>query len=1348
MALTINKRFWDEHFKKVSIKAGRRYSPKLNVELPIAELFEILCRTPTYYKKIRTYTGNVDRSLRRLKGNRKNKKVENHLKKFLATTAQLTKLLSEIKEYETKTYSWKKINTLTKRATDVGYDTVDLLRQEEAANKKEQEFDEKYDSERHYIYEIQRELRKLEFSTLGNNAKLSNHPHLLITGSSGRGKTHLLCDVMQSRLANKSEQFTVFAFGEFFNNTKDPWEQIIKQLGLNTTTKIFLEKMNALGRESSTRTLIIIDALNETSPPKYWKQNLKKVLTEIKKYPHIAIVLSVRTGFEEEIISKTVGKQLVWENHEGFKFKEWEAVTKFFEEYSIPLPEIPLLLPEFREPLFLLLFCESFDKREKSNREKGRTKQIFRGQEGSGFIFERFVKNASRKILKERGLPRNFSIWNTIIKNIAEAMIEKHVDRLTKKQLMEIINRHTLIVDGEQFIQALEKNLLLVKTPDYSNNSETPRTFNYKFPFQKFSDHLLGRYVFKKFETSNKTPRQFFAKNTKVGELLNSVQGYGLIEALAIQCPERLSGKELFEVAPHIASTHTFKAALIDSLVWRKPTAFTADLKKLRKFINQNVITNRESHENFLDALISVAPIPKHPLNANFLHKHLFKRTMPVRDAWWSTYLHRNYNGESAIDRLILWTLSDAKKSHLSKESLKLIAISMAWLLTSSNRYLRDKATKGMVTILTGNLEVVLDLLKTFEGVNDPYVEERIYAVAYGCLLRNSADKKVVKKLAQWVYKHIFEEEKPPVHILTRDYARGIIETTQRTGVVLNIEQERILPPYTSTWTNKIPEASELDKEVLKHVWGSVMYHFGSLADFGNYVLNSAVHHWSGRKLQRKRRTNVEIFENFKKALTTNQKTKFDEVYNSYRIEDLTLKVVIKNYSEIDSEEYKKEEKRIKRKHGRNIQKFKNTLNKKQNLLFTRRLEPFIDNWGKFTDSEDTFDGKVAQRWVMNRVVQMGWSQELHGEFDDTLAYHGMRREGNKPERIGKKYQWIALHELLARISDNFELKKDRWADTEENYHGPWQVGIRDIDPSCVMKDSNNKPGGKLPKIINPKPYNAWEKDIDHRTWIKTKKDLPKPYKFIELKDSKKCPWLVLDGYYRWEEETPPEERAYSQPTRDLWYMLKSYLIKKEDLGDITAWAQKQRFMGRWMPESHEFYDVFLGEYPEAPAFLDIYTPYYSRQGWVNNEGKETKIPCDVLVTTDEYSGKGSSQDCSTENGFHLKLPAKWVVDELKLTQNYVDGCFYDSKGTLLSYDSRIFDLSEPSTIVMKKDSLVNFLEKRGLTIVWTLIGEKNIIGGGHASNDFIGRLEINGFYTLDENNNLKGNYRSEFTGQ
>ena len=59
--------------------------------------------------------------------------------------------------------------------------------------------------------------------------------------------------------------------------------------------------------------------------------------------------------------------------------------------------------------------------------------------------------------------------------------------------------------------------------------------------------------------------------------------------------------------------------------------------------------------------------------------------------------------------------------------------------------------------------------------------------------------------------------------------------------------------------------------------------------------------------------------------------------------------------------------------------------------------------------------------------------------------------------------------------------------------------------------------------------------------------------------------------------------------------------------------------------------------------------------------------------------------------------------------------------------------------------NLIDFLDKNGYAILWTLLGEKQLIGGSLTGRDFIGRLEISGAYTLKNSGKIIGGNCSKF---
>jgi hypothetical protein len=1378
----LDKKWQKSHLKKIKERAGNRYTPEINVDLPIAEIFDGISRTENFYITIRRHYGNLNREFSHVSNKYENEDIQKIYKNLNSEISQLSQILDELKKYNIKKISWNQINKQAKKANEILWKLSDKLREErdkiEKQKNKERQIDQRSISERfssdiHYLYETQKELRYFDELSVSTKAKLSNSPFLFLTGIAGTGKTHLLCDVVEGRIANKEALPAVLVFGELFVTSDDPLIQVIRQLGLKIDRNQFLHLLNNAGKKSSCRAILAIDALNETRKRGFWKKSLGKVIDELKKYPNIALVVSVRTGFEEEVITKKLKRTFIHEDHRGFEFREWEAVRKFFQEFHLPLPEIPLLMPEFQNPLFLLLFCKAFESRVKKNKGKSQ-KQVFRGHEGATYIFESFVDSVSKKIAKQFNIPNGSgkNIWDMIIEKIAAEMVDKNNDRVSENQVVALVNNAYPSVNCGNLIKELERNLLIVKVPRYSKEKNDYDGFDFRFSFQKFSDHLIGRYLFKKYEQefgkTNKnlqTAKKFFSKRRKLGKFLVSSWNRGIVEALSIQCPEYLKGCEFVEIALYLKGSYVAQEAFIESLIWRRPTAFSTDIKNTLAYINSEIIRTESGHNNLLNAFLAVAPVPNHPFNADFLHKHLSKFSMPKRDSWWSNFLHYQHGEKGAVDRLVEWGWSDQDKTHINDEGIRLCSVALCWFLTTPNRFLRDRATKALVALLTNRLSVVLELLRQFRDVNDPYVAERLYAVAYGCTIRSRSDKKGIKALSKWVYDEIFKHGNPPVHILLRDYARGIIEVSLYEKIKIAINRQKIEPPFSSDWPKRVPSEKLLKNKYYPEdffqkktedrgfldIWSSVMYNSGTLGDFGNYVLNYAVGHWSGRRLNSNEINRKNLFYNFKSGLTKRQKELLDKATNPFFGVDFSsiltsIRYISPNEEKIDEEEIKQREKDQKKEMKKAYIDFESSLSEDKKKFFDKEIKPFLDDRGSINDPFERFDTSLAQRWIFNRVVQFGWEQKLHGQFDKYVNYNRADRSEHKPERIGKKYQWIALHELLARISDNFEFKEESWSDKIGKFEGSWQLNIKDIDPSCTLKEFPNEKPEDIPVFSNREiqdQYNAWNKQISHSTWLKKVRDLPNPKQIIEFIDEQGNYWVVLEGFIEWQDETPPEQEKYNLPTRTLWYMVKSYLVRAKDKNKVFKWAKQQHFMGRWMPESHEFYDVYLGEYPWAPAFLYHYIPYYHHDGWTDG-ARDEKIPAKILVTDDRYLSSGSSIDCSTNETISVKLPVKFIVDGMNLTQSHTDGRFFNKSGELIAFDPSVFDDDMPRYVFIRKDKLIDFLKCKGYALFWTLLGEKNMIGGGGIGQP-LGWLEIDGAYTFDDQNKIVGVRKSRF---
>jgi hypothetical protein len=101
--------------------------------------------------------------------------------------------------------------------------------------------------------------------------------------------------------------------------------------------------------------------LNEGDGKRLWPDELPGILRVLESYPRIGLSVSCRTSYERITIPDSlVPEKLVTVNHRGFEDHEYIATKTFFEHYGIERPNIPLLVPEFSNPLFLKIFCQGW----------------------------------------------------------------------------------------------------------------------------------------------------------------------------------------------------------------------------------------------------------------------------------------------------------------------------------------------------------------------------------------------------------------------------------------------------------------------------------------------------------------------------------------------------------------------------------------------------------------------------------------------------------------------------------------------------------------------------------------------------------------------------------------------------------------------------------------------------------------------------------------------------------------------------------------------------------------------------------------------------------------------------
>ena len=1262
--------------------AGPRYTPEIHVDLPISRDFEYFGRTNVALDEIKSLTTKIRGGIYIDKNLFKpGTEAEIHLKKLLRLRKEIMKDLSTIPCAPDRPFPCGEIVTKVSTATDLARKTIASLTEDTLASH------EQYSDPKDMLYRLQGQLRVIH-TTLRYADEITNGNLMILTGEFGTGKTHLLCDIAKKR--NEAGAPTILLMGQRFTSNEDPWKQALQHLDISKiNTEKFVGALESAAKATNNRALVMIDALNEGQGPVIWPHHLAAFLAPLNKSPWIGVVLSIRSAYKDSVIPQEILEQAVIVEHQGFSDKEYDAAKTFFSHYGIELPSTPILQPEFRNPLFLKILCKGFQ-------SQGKT-QFPRGFHGISAAFDLYLDAINRRLAKRLDYNPGDNLVSKALLKLAEKLAEEPwVGNLPRTEAEEVVNA---LLPGRDFSHSLYSGLL--NEGAVFENMTWDQNEVVSISYERLSDHLLANFLSDTYINPG-SESAAFAKGGGLEFICdeNEYGLFGLIEALSVQIPER-TGRELVALAPKLLDHYGIGPAFRKSIVWRKPDAFSEETCE----VLNNLVQYREDEIDTLDTLLTVSTIADHPFNAEFLDRRLRQDSMPERDAWWSTYLHHTWETRGAVDRLVDWASGVSADDDLEKKPLELCAITLTWMLTTSHRFLRDRATKALVSLLTGRLEMTAELINRFSNIDDPYITERVYAVAYGVAMR-SYDPTSTEKLALCVYENVFASGAPPAHIVLREYARGVIERALYLGADLEISEELVRPPYKSSWP-EIPDEETVNKIKEKDsnhsVWEIVDSVIG-FGDFARYVIgtNSGRLDWLPIRLDDEPWISPEEqTQDFLSKLDSSERTAWER-YEAAKSAFLPL--LLQKYLS-DTKQNIPDFSKIEKEYAETHEQLEATLTPEHR----RELKVVL----KARDQGQTppqFDLSKIQRYVLWRVFDLGWTIDRFGQFDRSVKRReGYGREPDKPERMGKKYQWIAYHEILAYISDHYQFRVRFRESVPATYEGLWQTLERNIDPSCTMRSvpDGTSRDGHCPSWWSTEPYTELNDATRHEDWVAQKNDIPSAENLLMVSapetDSR---WLNLDGYFSWTQPTPAGVEFDEVDRRALSLNCNGYFIQASDVEEFIDWAKGVQSLREQLPDMprSEFYNIFLGEYGWSPAYHDL-----AKQYQIDHQCHPGfQCPVNVMPASLDYSANSGSYDCSIDDSFSLRLPCIELVSFLDLQWTGVGADFLDRDGQCAAFDPTAH-ANGPSALLLREDLLQKYLRNEEFVLVWTIIGSKRV---------------------------------------
>lgn len=427
---------------------------------------------------------------------------------------------------------------------------------------------------------------------------------------------------------------------------------------------------------------------------------------------------------------------------------------------------------------------------------------------------------------------------------------------------------------------------------------------------------------------------------------------------------------------------------------------------------------------------------------------------MPDRDAFWTQRVNGEIEQRGTAYRLASWGLGQGPDT-ANSETVRLALSTLGWILTSSNRTLRDRATKAATEIMMRHPGAAAPFVERFAGVDDPYVVERVLAAVAGACLRDpQADRVAIAADAIW--RHVFSGASIPLHVLGRDYGRLVIELAlDRNVLPEGCDIARCRPPYGSRAPRFGLDKAKVEAEAKavgdRHIADSC---FGFAGDFGEKIIKSRIREFTSIPLSRPRPMRLsEAFEAFKARWIAGDEMK--EILLD--LVELVAPRSGQNGGSDESETFAHADRHLRQ-----------LIGVRATRAYDEDVLPHLKGrkgWSGIGKELPLVDHQQARLWIARRAIKLGWSSKRfprdYGAGSDSAPHARI-------ERIGKKYQWIAFHELLARLADNVWLTPE-WGPVQARvYDVPTDLPfLRDIEPTVrpIEDEDAGYATGSIPAV-------------------------------------------------------------------------------------------------------------------------------------------------------------------------------------------------------------------------------------------------------------------------------------------
>ncbi len=583
-----------------------------------------------------------------------------------------------------------------------------------------------------------------------------------VFGEAGFGKTNLSCFLTEHLLSNGYPVLLIPA-SEISASGGKIENQILSFIGIDSqlSFKEFLGILDIMGSRQQTKITIIIDGLNETQPSaSVWHPQLHYIINDINAFSNLILITTCRNAyinqiFQEDNIDNIAGSIKI----EGFKENIEEAITKYFQKYNITAKNIEFDRNLFRSPLFLRIF---------SIVNENKTIEI--NETNIYDSINEYVETIINKVSSQDG------IINPIFRSQTSKGFRDYCKDLWNS------NSRGLYYPGK---------LAVYLDPDYTTEP-WHETKSYKIideglifrnlhdsqEYAEFTHDLIGGFCIAKrviFEEKKYEEVIQMLRSDEVKEKLTSSVtsekhplAEDILRAIVYLCPT-YTHKEIFE----ITDNQDFLISTLSMLrmVFSRKGGKESFVKRF-KDIEQNNPIVPHIFDNSITQILDSKDLW---MLLDLFISIISRMEMYQIDLAWSEAIRRK---QDVILPYLHKEIETHEKGERNSENLIQRLLFISLLLSSTSKYMRDKATKTLVTIGEIYPNELFEVLLILEKIKDLYIKERLMASIIGALMR-AENKEILFKVCKHLEDNYFINVNT-THVQILDYIDTLLSYSSK----------------------------------------------------------------------------------------------------------------------------------------------------------------------------------------------------------------------------------------------------------------------------------------------------------------------------------------------------------------------------------------------------------------------------------------------------------------------------------------------------------------------------------------------------------------------------------------